>query len=406
VIFFYPRERVVLRDGVVVEVERVAADPIDPGASSTPPAEPLDDATDSGAPPAAATTQVPAGEPRFEIKLVRPPSATDRRPAIPEPAREPPVSTPPAPTPVVPTIVPPETSTPAERTPAPGMEEKRRPLVDTPAPPAEPDPVEERPAAGESPANESEPAAKIAPRRPDEAFTPDPAGPVMSGRGYLLALVVIAGGAVVLYWRHRQRQLELAASSVENTPLAKVMTPVFTGNGFTADMISKLEWKRFEELVAAYYSKTGVVAVRTKTGPDSPVQIKISWKGEPRPFAYVQCIARPPGLIDPKPLQALIAALAADDIRRGYVVTTGKFNVPARDLAEEKHLTLVPGDTFLEKLNALPASARAELMQSIAGGDPVVPSCPKCDAKMVQSADIPPVWRCPNHPDQTMPVRK
>ena len=41
-----------------------------------------------------------------------------------------------------------------------------------------------------------------------------------------------------------------------------------------------------------------------------------------------------------------------DDIRRGYVVTTGKFNVPARDFAEEKHLTLLPGDIFLEKLNA------------------------------------------------------
>ena len=32
---------------------------------------------------------------------------------------------------------------------------------------------------------------------------------------------------------------------------------------FTAELLAKLEWKRFEELVAHYYLKTGVVAVRT-----------------------------------------------------------------------------------------------------------------------------------------------
>ena len=120
--------------------------------------------------------------------------------------------------------------------------------------------------------------------------------------------------------------------------------------------------------MAAYYSKTGVVATRTKTGPESPVHIKISWKGEPRPFAYVLCVAHPSGLIDAKPVQNLIAALAAEDIRRGYVVTAGKFNVSARDVAEEKHITLLPGDIFLEKLNALPASARSEVMQAINAG--------------------------------------
>src|SRR4030095_15941392 len=109
-----------------------------------------------------------------------------------------------------------------------------------------------------------------------------------------------------------------------------------SGNGFTEDQLTKLEWKQFEDLVVSYYSKTGVVAVRTKTGPESPVHIKISWKGEPRPFALVQCIAHPVGLIDSKPLQALVASLATEDIRRGYIVTTGKFNVAARDFAEEK----------------------------------------------------------------------
>ncbi|MCX6952160.1 MAG: restriction endonuclease, partial [Verrucomicrobia bacterium] len=140
------------------------------------------------------------------------------------------------------------------------------------------------------------------------------------------------------------------------------------------------------------YLKTGVVAVRTKTGPMSPVHLKISWKGEAKPFACVQCHANPTGLIRIAPLQDLAAALTLDDIRRGYVVTNGKFNVEARDFAEEKHFTLLPGEILLEKLNALPPAARSELMHEITAGDYTTPSCPKCEAKMARADDG--NWRC------------
>jgi restriction system protein len=88
------------------------------------------------------------------------------------------------------------------------------------------------------------------------------------------------------------------------------------------------------------------------------------------------------------------------------VVTRGKFGVPARDLAEEKHLTLLSGDIFLEKLNALPDPARNELIQETTAGDFTTPSCPKCDAKMVKSPDDSSVWRCATHPDVTIPAWK
>jgi hypothetical protein len=226
-------------------------------------------------------------------------------------------------------------------------------------------------------AKKADEAAKTKKQAPPKAGAPSPEPQLTAPdeadffgtRIFIIAAAVIVGGFGLLYWRYRQRQFILAATSVVNTPLAPAAPPAFTGNGFTAEELKQLEWKRFEELVAAYYSKTGVVAVRTKTGPESPVHIKISWKGEPRPFAYVQCIAQPNGLIDVKPLQALVAALEADNIRRGYLVTSGKFNVPARDFAEEKHLTLLPADLFLEKLNALPSAARTEIAQSIGAKD-------------------------------------
>lgn len=188
---------------------------------------------------------------------------------------------------------------------------------------------------------------------------------MFSQQTYVIGVVVIVLGTALLFWRLRQRQLELAASAVSHNPFSAQPIAAATGKRFTQEYLSKLNADHFAELVAAYYGKTGVVAERPKGTSGRPAQIKIAWKGETRPFALVLCIGQPQGLVDAKPLEELCSALIAEDIRRGYVVTSGKFSVAARDFAEEKHLTLMPGDIFLEKLNALPDSARAELMQEV-----------------------------------------
>jgi hypothetical protein len=403
VVYFYPRERVVLRDNVVIEVEPLAADSAEQPAPTSPTTG-NEGETPAGERAAPSTAQAPgATDSRIEIKLVRPPSK-DGRPAPSEPVRPEPPSTAPAPEPVAPTS--PALAETAPKTETVTVEARPPPSKQTKPAPVAPVPAAEEKAAGElAEKKRKEEDLAAARSRMAEAPAPAPEANWFGVRTYVLAFVVITGGAILLFWRFRQRQLELAASSVEATPVLAPNTPAFTGNAFSADVLSRLEWKRFEELVVAYYNKTGVVAARTRTGPAGPVQIKIAWKGEPRPFAYVQCIAQPPAIIDAKPLQSLVAALAADDIRRGYVVTPGKFNVAAREFAAENHLTLLSGDTLLEKLNALPAGARTEIMQAVSTGDYTIPSCPKCEGKMIASADNPSVWQCPKHPDQTIPVR-
>jgi hypothetical protein len=234
-----------------------------------------------------------------------------------------------------------------------------------------------------------------------ESDLPEPEEAIFTGRTYLFTALIVGAGVGFLVWQRRQRQLELAASEVSRSPFS-IAPSAMEGAMFPADLLGGLEWKRFEELVAAYYSKTGVVAVRTKAGPDSPVHIKISWKGESRPFALVQCVAHPVGLVDASRIQELFGVLTTEDIRRGYVVTTGKFNVAARDFAEEKHITLLSGDLLLEKLNALPAPVRSELIQDFSVGDYTTPICPQCDAKMVPSKDDPKIWICKAHPDATI----
>ncbi len=471
VMMFFAREKLVLRDGIVIEVERLPSEPMrrstpapsvpvvtattPPDAASTGTPATADRAAAAGtvaapapmvvAPAAAPTvatseavspTLPPQPEPKLEIKSVRRPSSKYTPPATTK--QDAPAPSTAATTPTPPTkadaVTPPTapatsktTSTPdapiataATVTPMP-TPSRNSSEATTSTPPPE-DPAEAAKAAEEARAEEAAAAAALAKaekekkvkiakarRRLNDAGTADDEADIseafLTTRTFVISAFVIGGGIAFLYWRSRQRQLALAVTAVSRTPFsAPTAATVGGGAVFNSELLAKLEWKRFEELVVAYYVKTGVVAARTKTGPTSPVHIKISWKGEPRPFACVQCIAHPQGLLDAKPLQDLFTVLAAEDIRRGYVVTSGKFNVNARDYAEEKHLTLLPGDIFLEKLNALPDAARNEIMQAITTGDYQTPSCPKCDAKMVRSTDDPPTWKCALHADQVIPV--
>lgn len=487
-IMFFAKERVVLRDGVVVEVEPLPAEPAprragattpapapaaEPAASSstasepaaaatapattppaapaaaapvaaaTPPSQPVAASAEPAAAPPRTAETAPPREPEFAIKSVLPPGSTYSRlpvkksesvtvaPSKPAAASAPVRATTAAPAPSpAPVEKTPASTQPREATrevpPATADREavpatspailSTTPVADTPAatssaatPPVPAAAVENAPAVqSEEPASaaptKKAPARKTAPS--DDLLLPEPAPAIFDRNSYVIAAIVIVVGVGFLWWRRRQRQLELDATAVSEHPFPGTATPAAVSSNvrFTAEHLANLDWKHFELLVAAYYEKTGVVAERTKTGPDSPVHIKISWKGESRPFALVQCIARPRGPVDTKPLEDLVTVLTAEDLRRGYIVTPGKFSVGARAFAEEKHLTLMSGDIILEKLNALPGSARAEVMQEVMGDDVTTPTCPKCDAKMVRSPDDPTKWHCPLHADVTHPA--
>lgn len=390
VVFFYAKERVIFRANVVVEVEAIVPEPVrrpppapetttpapgetapngatpgTPPASTPPPAGPAPvapAASPTPAPSAAAPTATPPPEPKFGIKLVIPPGAKDIRTA-PAPA---------APEPVAPVVTPAPAVTPTPPPADPAAAAKAAELAQVKAA-AEREALEARKAAERAAAAEKEKkdkAAREARRRLDAAAE------LESGDGGTSSIWMIAGAVVAallgfMIWRARQRRLELDVSSVTNVPSTApapaaaapaAPAPVTT---FSVDMLGELDAKRFEAVVAAYYSKTGIVANSTQAPAGSPVHIKISWKGEPRPFAYVQCIAQPPGPIEVRPLKELIAVLATDDIRRGYVVTSGAFSAAARDLAQQKQLTLMSGEALVEKLNALPTAARKEIIQEV-----------------------------------------
>ncbi len=453
-VLYFTGERITLRDDRVIDVEEV---PVEAPPPKPTPAPTASDSTSGNAPAnagentGAATPSASAGataqgtgttststppapaEAVVIIKSVRPPShstpstaETSDTPATPAPAPASAPAAPANPVPVSATANATVTATPPSTTPAtPGKATEPTSTSPAIATPSETTATTSSPAtattnqttatpstaaaditagvakpSGTTGATTPAPLAKTAsasaPTKTQATVAPPPDG-MFSTRTYVIALVIIVGGIGYLIWRRRQRSLLLEATEVSNTPVAPVAAaaPAATAARFTTDLLNKLEWKRFEELVAAYYNKTGVVASRTKSGPASPVHIRISWKGEQRPFACVACVPRPAGLVEATPVQTLSEALTSEDVRRGYVVTSGKFGVPARDVAEEKHITLLSGDLFVEKLNALPDPVRGELLKDATAGDYTTPTCPTCESKMTRSAADPSGWQCP-----------
>ncbi len=404
-VLLYQNERIVLRDNLVVDVESIAsgssrplpvplpvpvAEAIAPVVVGSPalPSEPVSAATLPTVPVAPVGTAANLGaasEPKVEIKLVRPPSANYARPpnsqAETTPSLNPVAAAPaPAPVPVVAAAepVPPvpilksagESSVQVVSAPIPEPARKRADEV------AAEQANAEKMAAEKTVKEMTAKASEAARRRLKDANAQGPDESPVSLNLMLGFAALAVGGVGFVVWRWRQRQFELSATSVQNTPVTPGAgaASLSAGSTFSEDYIRRLDAGRFEVLVLAYFNKTGVVASRARARPGAVTQIRISWKGEPKPFAGVFCLPDPAGPIEGKALSLLVAELEADQIRRGQVVSTGHFSAAAKQYAAEKHLTLLAGDSLLEKLNALPESARKDIHQSVVAGENALPT--------------------------------
>jgi len=149
------------------------------------------------------------------------------------------------------------------------------------------------------------------------------------------------------------------------------------------ELISSLEWRRFEILVTLYFHKAGYDPKRTRTGADGGVDIELYRHGESQPFAVVQCKAWNSYKVGVKPVRELYGVMAAQGVPLGYFVTSGDFTTEALEFAAGKKLTLVSGSYLLKKLGELPPDARAFILSEVTEGDYTTPTCPRCDTKMV-----------------------
>lgn len=170
---------------------------------------------------------------------------------------------------------------------------------------------------------------------------------------------------------------------------------------WSLELLRDIEWKRFEELCAAYYRE---MRWRTETihyGPDGGIDIRLYGKDATHPTAIVQCKATDRARIES--VRALYGVMKSENIEQGMFLCRGGFPEQASDFATGKALELVDGKALLKKIRALPAAGQQRLLDVATEGEFLTPTCVACGSKMAPGdllhydriARPKRRWRCP-----------
>ncbi len=181
----------------------------------------------------------------------------------------------------------------------------------------------------------------------------------------------------------------------------------------TFELIDALEWRRFEELSAAYFRTQGFRVVGNELNRpdtvslgDGGIDLKLYRGSDPEPYALVQCKARTKAS-DLDMLRAFYGVMSVNGIALGYYVSCNGFTPPATDFARANGVTLISGRQLLDCLNDLPAETLASIRRDIWRDDYHTPTCPRCGLKMVRRESATPFWGCSRYPacDHKIPMR-
>ena len=170
---------------------------------------------------------------------------------------------------------------------------------------------------------------------------------------------------------------------------------------WSLDLLKQLEWRRFEEVCAAYFEALNLRAVINQFGADGGIDITLYSSDSETPRALVQCKAWNTTPVGVKPVRELRGVMAARKIAKGIFVTSGTFTKDAKEFATQEGIHLLEGDLLVEKLLALPAEKNQAVLQVATQGDFTTPTCPSCGVKMTRREsrkDGRPFWGCVNYP--------
>lgn len=98
------------------------------------------------------------------------------------------------------------------------------------------------------------------------------------------------------------------------------------------ELLRAIEWKRFEELCAAYFEAIGFSAQTTRNGPDGGIDIRLSTRPDGPTEILVQCKAWNALKVGVKPVRELYGVMASETVREGIFVTTGTFTERAPEI--------------------------------------------------------------------------
>ncbi len=171
--------------------------------------------------------------------------------------------------------------------------------------------------------------------------------------------------------------------------------------GWSAQVLRSLKWKRFETVCSEYLRMVGYDPRETKIGADGGVDIWVYKSGSEKPAGIVQCKAWTTYKVGVKPVRELFGVMAAEGVANGKFITSGEFTAEALEFAKEKRLELISGEAFLAWIRKLSPEKQTALLTVALEGDYRTPTCPQCGVKMTarQRGDSNrKFWGCPRYP--------
>lgn len=169
-------------------------------------------------------------------------------------------------------------------------------------------------------------------------------------------------------------------------------------------LLKRLEWKRFEDVVAAYLQELGQTARTTRIGPDGGVDVEVLDPVTKHVVMLVQCKAWEAYKVGIKPVRELYGVMAAAKVPDGAFFTTGEFTQEAQSFGAQNHLDLIDGAELISRIRQLPMTAQLRLRAVATDGDFTTPTCPNCGVKMVRRtaskgrSEGQEFWGCRNYP--------
>ena len=170
---------------------------------------------------------------------------------------------------------------------------------------------------------------------------------------------------------------------------------------WTRELLKHLEWRRLEELCAAYFEELGFRTAIAHERADGGAEIWLYAADADRVSILVQCKAWDAYPIGIKALRELRAAMVTADAVEGALLTSGRFTAEAAAYAKKEAIELVDGAALLEKLTALPPEKSLALLKLATKGDFLTPTCPRCFIKMTARKSTGHGrmhWGCRNYP--------
>jgi restriction system protein len=169
---------------------------------------------------------------------------------------------------------------------------------------------------------------------------------------------------------------------------------------WTPELLKRLEWRRFEELCAAYFEALGFRVELAANGADGGT-ISLYSKGAQTISILVQCRPWDAHRVGIKSVRGLRGAMITRNIGEGVLVTSGKFTQEARDFAAKEKISLIDGAALVDKMSALVPETALELLRFATEGDYQTPTCPTCSIKMIKRKSTShgrAYWGCRNYP--------